>query len=57
MPIADRRTPLARIAAWLGNGELCAAADGLATGAALLDQSWHYGWLFAAALIASGGAR
>ena len=46
---ADRRTPLRRLAAALGkvgfwdNG-----------GAPLLDQAWHWTWLWAAALVIAG---
>lgn len=58
--IADRRTPLQRIAGWVGRRDfytLGAPRTGrddnptLGTGAYALDQSWHYGWLFIAALI------
>jgi Protein of unknown function (DUF3307) len=57
---ADRRTTLARLAHWLGKGgfyTLGAPRPGhddqpvLGTGAYALDQSWHIGWLFIAALI------
>ncbi|MBQ1071637.1 DUF3307 domain-containing protein [Micromonospora sp. C31] len=57
--IADRRTPLRRIAAALGSADfytLGAPRPGrddnpsLVTGAYALDQSWHIGWLFIAAL-------
>jgi hypothetical protein len=54
---ADRRKPLARLATLLGNGEFWRSGEGLASGAAHLDQSWHWLWLFAAALITAGGAR
>jgi hypothetical protein len=56
--IADRRTPLARIAALLGKARfyrLGAPREGrddnpsLGTGAYALDQSWHHFWLFIAA--------
>ena len=61
--IADRRTPLKRIASWLsrigkdGFYQLGAPREGkddnptLGTGAYALDQSWHIAWLFIAALI------
>lgn len=62
--VADRRTPLLRIAEaiqpWTGKADfyrLGAPRDGrddnpsLGTGAYALDQSWHYLWLFVAALI------
>lgn len=57
---ADRRTPLARLAELIGKGEfyrLGAPREGRNdnptpfTGAYALDQSWHKGWLFIAALI------
>ncbi|EIE99806.1 DUF3307 domain-containing protein [Saccharomonospora glauca] len=56
---ADRRTTLARLAELLGRGDfyrLGAPRAGrddnpsLGTGAYVLDQSWHWAWLFAAAL-------
>lgn len=62
--IADRRTPLARLAWALGSGPfwtLGAPRPGhrdnpsLGTGAYALDQSWHVGWLFFAALFIAGG--
>ncbi|GIG11649.1 DUF3307 domain-containing protein [Catellatospora coxensis] len=58
--IADRRTPLKRIADLLGSGRFHALGaprpghddnPSLGTGAYALDQSWHIGFLFAAALI------
>lgn len=57
---ADRRTTLARLAALLGSesfyrlGQPRPGRDdnpSLGTGAYALDQSWHIGWLFIAALI------
>lgn len=48
---ADRRTPLARLADATGRGGFWRSGTGLASGAAHLDQSWHWAWLFAAALI------
>lgn len=48
---ADRRTPLARLADLAGKGGLWRSGTGLASGAAHLDQAWHWLWLFAAALI------
>ncbi len=62
---ADRRVTLRGLADHLGKREfyaLGAPRDGhddaphLGTGAYALDQSWHVGWLFLAALIASAGA-
>ncbi|SEG90968.1 hypothetical protein SAMN04489712_1282 [Thermomonospora echinospora] len=56
---ADRRTTLLRLARLVGKGEFAELGDGAAapagTGAYALDQSWHIGWLFAAALIACLG--
>ena len=68
---ADRGTTLAAFAGWLGRtlvpgkGEFYRRgaprpghddAPHLGTGAYALDQSWHIGWLFVAALVASIGA-
>jgi hypothetical protein len=52
--IADRRSPLRRIADQLGSGQFWRTGDGLATGAALLDQAWHWFWLFLSALLVTG---
>jgi hypothetical protein len=58
--IADRRTPLRWLAERLGSGpfwQLGAPRPGrddnpsIGTGAYALDQSWHIGWLFVAALV------
>lgn len=58
--IADRRTPLARLAAACGKAdfhELGQPRPGyddnrtIGTGAYVLDQSWHIGWILVAALI------
>jgi hypothetical protein len=69
---ADRRRPLLSLAEWLaaavipGKDEfwhLGAPRPGrddnpcMGTGAYALDQSWHIGWLFIAALIIAGGVR
>jgi hypothetical protein len=54
---ADRRKPLERFAAAAGKRPFWDAGEGLATGAALLDQAWHWTWLFVSALIISRGAR
>ncbi len=48
---ADRRKPLARLADLAGSGEFWRSGEGLASGAAHLDQAWHWLWLFVAALI------
>lgn len=54
---ADRRTTLARLAERIGKGDFYRLGAGhLGSGAYALDQSWHHGWLFVAALIISGGA-
>jgi len=61
---ADRRHTLAWLAELAGKGgfyRLGAPRSGrddnpsLGTGAYVLDQSWHWAWLFAAALITAGG--
>ncbi|SPT59252.1 DUF3307 domain-containing protein [Actinomadura madurae] len=62
---ADRRSTLLALADRLGRrlvpgkGEFARLGDGAAaptgTGAYALDQSWHIGWLLAAALLASLG--
>lgn len=55
---ADRRTPLRKLAALIpGKAGFWDAGEGLASGAACLDQSWHWLWIFAAALITAGGIR
>lgn len=51
---ADRRTTLARLCERAGKGSfyrLGAGSGTLGTGAYALDQSWHHGWLFVAALV------
>ncbi|WP_242884086.1 transcriptional regulator [Actinomadura litoris] len=68
---ADRRTTLVALVDWLdrtilpGKGSFVRLgqprpghddAPHLGTGAYALDQSWHVGWLFVAALLASLGA-
>ncbi|MFA1551984.1 DUF3307 domain-containing protein [Actinomadura chokoriensis] len=58
---ADRWSTLAWLARILGKGEFHRLGDGgsapTGTGAYALDQSWHVGWLFVAALIGCiGGA-
>lgn len=58
--VADRRTPLRRLAEATGHGkffQLGAPRPGrddnpsLGTGAYAMDQSWHIAWLFIAALV------
>lgn len=63
--IADRRTPLAKIAKLTGSARFYGFGTPqpgdqggrpcLGTGAYALDQSWHIGWLFVAALVAVSG--
>jgi hypothetical protein len=56
--IADRRRPLERMARLIpGKHGFWRAGEGLASGAAHLDQAWHWWWLFTAALITAGGPR
>jgi hypothetical protein len=55
--LADRRAPLRRLADLLGSGQFWRTGDGMATGAALLDQAWHWAWLFVSALVATGRPR
>lgn len=61
--VADRRRPLRRIAGWVGAARFYALGaprpgrddnPSLGTGAYALDQSWHIGWLFIAALVVAG---
>ena len=55
---ADRRRLLERLAGLLpGKLAFYRFGDGLASGAAHLDQAWHWGWLFAAALLTAGGSH
>jgi hypothetical protein len=55
---ADRRRPLARLAALIpGHARFWQAGTGLASGAAYLDQAWHWSWLFVSALVITGDAR
>lgn len=48
---ADRRAPLRALARALGKEAFWDSGQGLASGAAHLDQAWHWGWLFVAALV------
>lgn len=57
---ADRRTPLRRVAEWTGSARFYALGTprpgrddnpSLGTGAYALDQSWHVGFIFVAALV------
>lgn len=62
--IADRRTPLRRLAELLGSGQFWVLGmprpdhpgdrPCLGTGAYVLDQSWHVGWIWVSALIIGG---
>lgn len=61
---ADRRSTLARLAAVLGKSGFYGLGSprpgrddnpSLGTGAYALDQSWHIGWLWVAALVIAGG--
>lgn len=64
---ADRRTPLVRLGRLVGRGPYLdhavvvrkpgaePATTGPGTGSFHLDQAWHYGWIFVAALLAAGG--
>ena len=52
--IADRRAPLRAIADRTGAGQFYRVNGGGMNGAYLLDQSWHIGWLFVAALVIGG---
>lgn len=62
--VADRRTPLRRLAERFGKAEFYhfgKADEGhapcLGTGAYALDQAWHIGWLTVAAAIIAGDGR
>jgi hypothetical protein len=52
--LANRRAPLAWIAERAGSGLFYRLSGAGMNGAYLLDQSWHVGWLFIAALIIGG---
>jgi hypothetical protein len=63
--VADRREPLRRLAEITGSGGYVSHCTvrrgsgdiedtGPGTGLFHLDQSWHLGWIFAAALVAAG---
>jgi hypothetical protein len=54
---ADRRTPLRHLAERTGHGGFWHSGVSVATGGAYMDQAWHWAWLFAAALLISGGIR
>lgn len=49
--IADRRSPIRKLAEWTANGGFYARNEGGISGAYLLDQSWHIGWMLPVALI------
>jgi hypothetical protein len=52
--VADRREPLRRMAGATGHAPFYAMNTGGLNGAYLMDQSWHYGWIFVAALVIAG---
>ncbi len=52
--IADRRAPLRAIAKRMTCAGFVDVKGGGINGAYLLDQSWHIGWIFVAALVAAG---
>lgn len=55
---ADRRRPLRWLASLLPRKlEFFDSGAGLASGAAFMDQSWHWFWLFISALVMTGGPR
>jgi hypothetical protein len=54
--IADRRTPLRVIADHVGKSVFYRLNTAGMNGAYLLDQSWHIGWLFVAALVIGGAS-
>lgn len=55
--VADRRTPLRRLADRIGMDAFYRSGEGLASGAAHLDQAWHIGWLAITAAIVAGCDR
>jgi hypothetical protein len=52
---ADRRRPLELLARLIGKGEFWDLGDGLASGAAAMDQAFHWAFVFAAAIVTAGG--
>jgi hypothetical protein len=52
---ADRREPLRKLAEAAGHAPFYRMNTGGLNGAYLMDQSFHYGWIFVAALVAAGG--
>lgn len=55
--VADRRRPIRWLAdrlEWTGKGTFYRSGDGLASGAAHLDQAWHIGWAAIASAIIAG---
>jgi hypothetical protein len=48
---ADRRKPLERLSDRVGKGEFYRRGEGLGRGSFHLDQAWHHGWEFIAALM------
>lgn len=55
--VADRREPLRRIADALGKRDFYELKGSGMNGSYLLDQAWHGGFTFWAALIAAGGVE
>lgn len=54
--VADRRSPLRRIAQACNSGDLYQLEQGV-HGAFQLDRSWHKAWIFAAALVTAAGTE
>jgi hypothetical protein len=51
---ADRRAPIRTLASLIpGKLEFLQSGNGLASGAAVLDQAWRSGWLFISGLVMS----
>lgn len=48
---ADRRRPLEKLADQLGKGDFYRRGEGLGRGSFHLDQAWHHGWEFIAAVL------
>lgn len=53
---ADRREPLRKVAEATGHAPFYRMNTGGLNGAYLMDQSWHYAWIFVAALVIAGRA-
>jgi hypothetical protein len=48
---ADRRKPLREVAERTGKAGFWDSGEGLASGAAHMDQAWHWGFIFTSALV------